>query len=69
MFNTPADINQLVQMKGLDSYIAPIAPDNIGTFELDRNTVIILVSKKLRNYQDYAYLLDNGIESTCPRVS
>ena len=69
MSNTLFDINQLARMRGINSYIPPAIPDDIGTFELDRNIVMILANQKLRNFQSYAYLLENGIESTRARLS
>ena len=53
----------------VDGYTPPGILDGMGAFELDANTVRVLVNHELRENAGYAYTLANGASITGARVS
>lgn len=53
----------------IDGYFPPGIPDGMGAFELDADTVRVLVNHELRSGLGYSYRLANGTELTGARVS
>ncbi|NET72409.1 MAG: hypothetical protein F6K62_16180, partial [Sphaerospermopsis sp. SIO1G2] len=53
----------------IDGYTPPGILDGMGAYELDGNTVRVLVNHELRANVGYEYQLDNGASLTGARVS